>query len=148
MTEPPIFSDLTSFRTWADGMDEAFGAFQRGLPAETRIALDFSVHSLDALEAWLLGRFVDYRELLLAENRVAYDGSARYFGEVLRRSVDGEWAPCLEDERSASFGHPTIEGYPRRTARIMPHFCITATIDRRRGTYLSSIVERTLETLG
>ena|SRR5579862_4622119 len=143
MTDNPLFQDQESFMAWMSKMEMAIGKLLALVGRDVAARLDFQVDSLDVLEAWMLGTFSDYRELLSDENVAAYDGAARYFGEVLRRTVEGEWILCLEDERSSNYGYPAIDNYPGRGARIVPHFCVTATIDRRRGNYLSSIVRST-----
>jgi hypothetical protein len=110
--------------------------------------LDFEVDSLDVLEAWLLRTFSDYREMLLDENVAAYDGAARYYGEVIRRTIGGEWVARFDDKRSYDYGYPVIDNYPGRTIPFDPHFTITAAIDRRLGNYLSSIVKRAQQRKG
>jgi hypothetical protein len=141
MIDPPLFEERDSFLAWLYGMESAFDQLLALTGPEVSSRLNFEVSSLDVLESWLLTRIVDYRELLSRENAALYDVSARYFGEVLRRAVGGDWVPCLEAPRSSNYGYPAID-YAGRGVRIVPHFCITATIDRKMGNYLSSIVRR------
>jgi hypothetical protein len=142
MSKDPLFQDRASFLAWMSEMEAVTNQLFTLVGPAVAARLTFTVDSLDVLEAWLLHTFLNYHELLSPENAAAYDGAARYYGEVLRRAVGGEWVPCLESKRSSNYGYPTVDNYPGRGARIMPHFCITATIDRRQGNYLSSIVKR------
>lgn len=145
MSKAQIFPDKPSFLRWVSETENGIATLLDLVDPGTAADLDFELNSLDTLEAWLLRSFSDYRDLLLEENFGAYDGAARYFGEVLRRAVEGEWVACLEDLRSSNFGYPSIDNYSNRGARIMPHFCITAAIDRKLGNYLSSIASREIQ---
>src|SRR5262249_5598828 len=133
----PLLRDEPSFQAWMDGMKIAISKLCALVGPEVASRLNFEVDSLDVLEAWLLRTFFDYQDLLLVENATAYDGAARYFGEVLRRTVGGEWTISLENKRWFNYGYPGID----RAPHSIPHYCITATIDRQQGDYLSSIVK-------
>jgi hypothetical protein len=145
MSRIPLCPDQASFLSWMSQMEMAIAKLFVLVGPEVASRLNYEVESLHALEAWLLQSYSDYRDLLSKENAPVYDGAARYFGEVLRRAVGGEWIVFLNSKRSSSFGYPAIDNYPGRGVLITPHTCITAAIDRQKGHYLLSIVKNAQE---
>lgn len=128
------------FQYWLAHMDDALDAFIAGLPEPTRSLMDATPESLDALEALLLSRYVDVASAKRVSEATFIDGAARYVGEVLRKASGGNWAIELKDTRFVFFGLPILKGGTIGRMPECPLTMVTASLDRRIGTYLSSIV--------
>ena len=122
------------FRVWMDGMDILLDEFMADLPAEIAAKLDYSIESLDVLEAWLLDTYPSYEALRDDPDIAAWDAATRYLGQVLVKHVDGEWLP--DPERGAPM--VMVGGGPWHE----PMLCISAAIHRREGNGLRTLVEK------
>jgi hypothetical protein len=135
------------FEYWLFEMDDALEQFVEGVAEPTRSRLDFSVTSLDALEAWTLERYTSPEELMKPEAKQVLDGLARYIGETFRKQIGGHWRIRLDDEKYAFFGLPELTGFSERQTPVCPHSLATAMTDRRNGNYLRTILENTKKRL-
>lgn len=136
-----------NFEEWLFEMDDALEQFVEGIAEPTRSQLDFSMASLDALEAWVLERYGSPEELMKPEAKQVLDGLARYIGETFRKQIGGRWQIRLDDPKYAFFGLPELTGFSERPTPICPHSLATAMTDRRNGTYLRTILENTKKRL-
>lgn len=135
-------SSQDDFELWVFKMEDALNEFFVQLPDDVRRGLDFSPASLDVLETWLLERYPSPRSLLATSEKYTLDGAARYIGETLRKNVGGHWTIDLDNPKNAFFGLPILTGY-----RIpdSPHSLATASMDRRTGSYLRTVLENKLK---
>jgi len=126
------------FRQWLDYMDDALGEWYSWLPEHVRDKLDFSIESLDALEAWLLDRYPSFDAAMAESESLIFDGAARYIGETFRKMFGGHWE---EDPKKYVYhGIPYITGFSiRGLMSPCPITMATASVDRRRGDFISSI---------
>jgi hypothetical protein len=130
-----------SFEAWRDTMDVSLESFLSELPPDVAEQLDGSEESLDVLEAWLLDRYGEPKDMRPRDERFRVDGAARYFGEVLRKALGGRWDIELDKPRSAFAGVPIIrDAGPPGGPPVAPMFAVSAATDRRTGTFLSGMV--------
>jgi hypothetical protein len=132
---------LSQFQAWLGYMDSALASFKLELPVELRSKLDYSVASLDALEEWLLQRYTSISDIKAKSESLFLDGSARYVGEVFRGVTRSEWSIQLDDPKRVYFGLPVLLGGKLGPAADCPITLVTASLNRRSGTYLSGIVK-------
>ncbi len=100
--------------------------------------------SLDALEAFLLARYGAPGDVYQLTERGVLDAAGRHIGLVMLFKVDGaKWGIDLENENNAYYRLPIIK-LPDG-AEECPLTLATASIDRRTGTYLRTVVENYAE---
>lgn len=128
------------FQAWLAAMDDELDRLAASLAPEG-VTADGSVGSLDAVEAWLLGRFATVDEGRVRENRVWLDRAARYVGETFTKHIPGRWRLC-QDPESVYFGLPVVED---RVGEHSPLSLVMAALGRRRGDYLSGVLSRRIE---
>lgn len=105
-TAQEIDARRADFQTWLSAMDFALDEMLAEAPPELAAKLDFSVSSLDALEAYLKSRFGGVEELKADPHWL--DFAHRYFGEVLVRTTGRTWR-LSTDARTMNFGKPVID---------------------------------------
>jgi hypothetical protein len=127
------------FENWLAHMDDALDAFMRLLPAELRPALDYSPVSLDRLEAFLLERYPSVAAIK-ADPEPYLDGASRYAGEVFRRTLAGHWRISLDDPRYVYYGLPELTFRPEKDTPICPITLVGASLHRRTGVFLSTVL--------
>jgi len=128
------------FQYWLADMDDALERFVALLPQDDRIRFDFSVESLSILEEYLLGEFDSFDVNASQDRRLMLDGASRYLGETVRRLTGGRWWLELRDPEQANFGMPVLGGFANEVPPICPFFVVTASIDRRTGSHIQSVV--------
>ena len=128
------------FNAWLLEMADAIKVFLALLPADLRVQLDGSPSSLDKLEAWLLLRYPSLDAAKSDKEAPIIGGAARYFGESLRTVTASHWAIELDDERFAFRGLPILRGGKLGPRGDCPQSMVTASIVRRTGQYMSSIM--------
>jgi hypothetical protein len=132
--------DREGFEGWLIFIDITIKQFLDELPEEVAQRLDFTPGSLDALEAWLLSKYESPAAILQPSENWFLDRSAKYVGETIRRSAGGEWDINLDNPSVVFYGVPVIrrEG---SSYTDCPASLVTASLDRRQGTYIRKIVE-------
>lgn len=123
------------FEYWLFEMDDVLENFTKRFKKDN-LPLDYSVTSLNYVESLILSYFPDIEEIKKTEHKHFYDELARYVGETFRKNIGGTWKLDIERESSAYYGLPILD-YP---TPICPHRFVTATIDRKKGTFLSTIL--------
>lgn len=138
-----LYADSDQFQYWLMQMDEQLAAFLTEVPTRLREQLDGTEGSLDALEAWLLERYPSLEAARPASQARVLDGAARYIGEILRKRTGSRWSIRFDD--SFVFrGLPILIGGSAYTKMPeCPLTIISASLDRRTGKYLSSVVSKT-----
>ncbi|NEX92902.1 hypothetical protein G3573_08980 [Caulobacter sp. 17J65-9] len=120
-------------------MDGALARFLDGLPGELRAKLDFTPESFEALEGWALSRYASLAEARAPSEAATLDGASRYVGQVFRKSLGGRWFIDHRDPKNAFYGLPQLEGLKGQVAQICPLTLVTASLDRRTGTFISTV---------
>jgi hypothetical protein len=128
------------FQYWLAHMDDAIEAFLRTLPPALRKQLDGEPASLDKLEGWLLSRYPTVADTKPPTEARTLDGASRYVGEIFRRVTDSKWTTEDRDQKFAFYGLPILKGGKLSRMPACPLTMVTASIDRRTGQYLSTIV--------
>lgn len=136
------------FEYWLADMPDALERFFKGLSPDIRERLDFSLGTLETIEAWILTKYADTKQALLPEESRAVDGLARYIGESLRRNIGGKWSIRLDDPSYVYHGIPELTGFAERSTPVCPHTLVTATADRRTGKYLTGIAGNLVKRYG
>ena len=124
------------FEYWLAHMNDALEEFLSEMPS----ALDYSVDSLEALEACLLKEFPSVEGAKTQENSQRLDGYSRYLGEVIRKSIGGIWSISYDDPKNAFYGRPQISEGKGQQSQICPQAYVTTAIARRRGSFLRTLV--------
>ena len=126
------------FRAWLDYMADGLREFFECLPAEVRTKLDYSVESLDVLEAWLLERYPSSDAAIQQSETLIIDGAARYVGETFCKILGGHW--WVDVKHDTFLGLPQITGFRPGPDSLCPLSYVTASTNRRRGDFISSIL--------
>lgn len=127
------------FQQWVFDMDDALDAFRQRFPADQRARLDFSPESLDVVEKWILDRYPSTAAMLADGEAETVDQLARYIGETFRKTLGGSWR-MRQDDPDYVFHNLPIVVFGGKVGEDSPHSLATATADRRKGTYLSTIL--------
>ncbi|MBV7435034.1 hypothetical protein KRX19_08360 [Cardiobacteriaceae bacterium TAE3-ERU3] len=136
------------FQYWLMDMPDAKERMMDRLPAEVKNRLDYSIESLDILEAYLLSQYASIDEID-QEPPDIINGYAIYVGETFRKVAKSltkieptKWTIELDDTDNAYYNIPII----RLGAYIKcPITLVTSSLDRRRGNYISNILKNFLE---
>lgn len=128
---------MDDFDSWLGHMYYALQDFQARLPEEISTQLDYSVTSLDILEAWLLDVYPSMETALEPSQSLIIDGIARYIGETFRRNFGGQWTIELSDPKQRYAGLPILTGL--KLGPLCPSTMVTSALDRRKGDYISTI---------
>jgi hypothetical protein len=132
--------DTELFQYWLAHMDDALDAFVASAPEPIRRQLDDSQTSLDALEAWLLSRYASIAEAKEPSEAQFIDGAARYVGEIFRVRTGSRRMLENRDPKFVFFGRPVLHGGAVGRMTECPLSLVTASLDRRTGRYLSTIL--------
>lgn len=124
------------FQTWLANDLEVRDELAAMIGAE----LGTDEQSLDTLEAFLLARYRKPADALRLDQRAVLDAAARHIGLVMLLNIDGaEWGIDLDDKKNAYYRLPII-----RIAdgpEECPLALATASLDRRKGHYIRTVVE-------
>ena len=108
------------------------------LPKEIRAHLDYSLDSLDVIEAYIVSNYtVD--ELKDRRNKFARDLFVRYIGETFRKNVpELYWAFEAENEKDAYFGIPVLMTMAEGVPPMTPTLWVTELPGQKDGSFLRS----------
>ncbi len=132
------------FEYWRFHFEDVMQEFEAFVPEALAAKLDRSVESLDALEAWLLEKYDSPEAILTLDQRGVLDGASRYVGETYAAHIGGKWQIDVEDTDDAFYGLPVIAYLGGSDC---PLSLVTASLDRRTGTYLSNILRNKMRRL-
>jgi hypothetical protein len=139
MTESSTQRD--NFEIWLMDMDDAIDRLLDQVPSDVQAQLDFSPASLDVLEAWLLQRYPNLDALLAESEKDTLDGAARYVGQTFREKLGGRWDIVLDNPRDVNYRLPILTGFRGEYSAPSPVTLVTASTDRRSGTYLRTVLQ-------
>lgn len=129
-----------SFETWHASLYVYLDQLRAAVPDPAK--LDFSVESLDTIEAWLLKKYPTLDDAR-ADMSGGVNDAGVYIGEVIRKNAGrGKWQ-LDEKEDSVFFGFPLLVDF-RQNGSCSPVSLASASTDRRRGDYLRSVVSHLL----
>ena len=132
------------FQEWIFYISDKMDYFTEEFAKEQGLILDYSMESLDGLEAWILDHFDEAKELI-AEGQLL-DYLTIYIGETFRKYIGGKWFIDLENKKNAYFSMPVLtdpsyKGVVYKT----PMTYATACISRKKGNYISTILKNNME---
>ena len=117
-------------RPWRDGSEK----------------LDYSETSLDFI-GQLLQNYSS-ENFLSEENKILLDRLARYVGSTFRRNFpNAYWDIELDDKKDVFFTLPVVKVKDAQLAPFSPHTLVTTLLARKRGNFLSTILENSKKTL-
>jgi hypothetical protein len=137
------------FDYWIFYLCDVLEDFLDFLPLEVSEKLDFSVESLDVIENWILDRYSTLDAILSFDQSSILNALRIYIGETFRKIVGGHWDIELEDSDFVFFQEPVItnfDTYELKTS-VSPCSLVTASVDRRTGHYLRTVIGNHLELL-
>jgi hypothetical protein len=132
-------SSVDNFQSWLAHMDDALNEWVLKLPQQVQNKLDSTADSLVPLEELLLKRYESVAASRPPVEGSFLDGAARYVGEICRLRTGAKWAFQSRDPKDAYFNLPVIMGGSLGQSPICPLSCVTASLDRRTGRYLSDL---------
>jgi hypothetical protein len=131
------------FEGWLAHMGDFLEEFRASYPAETAAKLDYSLESLEAIEALVLTEFPTYEATLPASAAQRLNLFAIYVGETLRKQAGGKWDIPLDDPDYVWFNLPVISGCgPHGNGEACPLTLVTTSAHRRTGSFLRRAVEK------
>ena len=133
------------FHEWLLEMDQAMERLKQSVPAELAARLDHSPASLDALEAFVLATYPTVEAITADEAGPMLDGMTRYVGQIFRAHCGGVWLIGYKNKRMLFHGMPQLVGMRGQTVPMSPRSVITASVDRRTGTFISGVFQRNLQ---
>ncbi|WP_103069649.1 hypothetical protein [Aquimarina sediminis] len=133
------------FEQWLFYMDDILEKFILNFKDQSRETLDYSVDSLDILENWMLNSFEDHKELMVEGNKILRDQISRYIGETFRKNLECKWDIKFEDPKFAFYGLPILVEKDSGNTIICPHALSTTTIARKRGDFLSKLLNNNMK---
>ena len=138
MTPDEKYAD---FQDWLKFMPDAIEEWKAELPEDLAKDLDFSLASLDRLEAWLIGEFPDVDMAFGGDHISITDGAARYVGETFRRNFGGRWDMEVHDETDITYGMPHMLGFAEPGPPVVPLMVVYNAVERRTGKYFAFIAD-------
>ena len=122
-------------------MQDAISAYRRTLPKSLADKLDFSPDSLGVMEAHILETYANVNEAKAPTEAARVDAMARYVGEVFRKHFGGKWKIDYSDKKNAFYGRPQIAGMKSQEVQFCPLALVTASTQRRTGTFFRNIFD-------
>lgn len=133
------------FEYWLTDMSESIERSLNSMPPDVSGKMDYTPESLDILEKHIIEIF-DSPKCALEESEADFvDGIARYVGQVFRKCLGGKWDIELDDPSNVFFNVPQLVGMKNQDTQISPLTLVTASLDRRRGNYIRTVLEAHLE---
>lgn len=66
---------------------------------------------------------------------------ARYVGQVFRKKLGGKWTIDYSDKKNAFYGLPQLVGMNGQRTQICPLTLVTASTDRRTGSFIRMVFD-------
>lgn len=146
----PTLSELwrkeIAFKCWLKDIPNILDGFISRMPKEVADKLDFSMESLSIVEKRLLDSYQTIEQIMFEEPFYILDGYAVYVGETFRKIIASHdphicWQLVLEED-NVYYSLPILDGF---NIIACPLSMVTASLDRRTGVYISSILNSVLE---
>ena len=132
------------FQEWIFQIEFKMDYFTSEFAQEQNLTLDYSMQSLDDLEAWLLTHYDNHH--ILMEDKKLLDYLTVYIGETFRKHLGGKWFIDLKNKKNAYYSMPVLtDPSYRGEVYIASMTFATACISRKDGQYISRILEYNIE---
>lgn len=128
------------FDWWITCIPDKIIALKKNLPEEISIRLDCSIQSLDVLEKFLLDNFsIDD----LQRDKELWDRCASYVARTYKKNIaNSEWYIELDDDKNVFYNKPSLRVVDK--FNFVPHSYVTAALDRKQGNFISTIINKHL----
>lgn len=132
-----------NFKEWIFLIGEKMDLFTGDFARENNLNLDYSIHSLDEIEKWIITTYPTINQLK-ADHKML-DLLTIYIGETFRKHLGGKWYMNTEDQENVYYMMPTLTS-PEYSGEVYksPRTFATASIPRKKGNYMSSILRNCL----
>ena len=133
-----------NFQEWIFQIEFKMDYFTKDFAQEQNLILDYSMQSLDDLEAWILAHYENHHVLI--EDRKLLDYLTVYIGETFRKHLGGKWFIDLKNKKNAYYYMPVLtDPSYRGEVYIAPMTFATDCISRKDGQYISRILKYNLQ---
>ena len=133
--------EFDQFQAWLMEMDDAIATYRRSLPKSLADKLDFSPDSLGVMEAHVLATYENVSQAKASTEAKRLDAMARYVGETFRKHFGGKWKIDYSDKKNAFYGLPQLAGMKSQDVQFCPLTLVTASTQRRTGTFFRKIFD-------
>lgn len=132
-----------NFQEWIFIIGEKMDSFTEDFAQENNLNLDYSIKSLDELEGWILKTYSDEEQLI--QDYTILDLLTIYIGETFRKHIGGKWFMDTDNEKNAFYMMPVLTSPDFKGVKYKsPMTFVTASIDRRNGNYISTILKNNM----
>ena len=132
------------FQEWIFQIGFKMDYFTKEFAEKEGLNLNYSMQSLDNLEAWILTHYDDHHALIA--DRKMLDYLTVYIGETFRKHLGGKWYIDLKNKKNAYYSMPVLtDPSYRGVVYKAPLTYATACISRKDGQYISRILKNNLE---
>ncbi|ARS42231.1 hypothetical protein CA265_22250 [Sphingobacteriaceae bacterium GW460-11-11-14-LB5] len=146
MSEQRLKLTRDDFEEWLFSLPDKQQEFKTLFFDKTGVKLDYSIEALDDIEAWLLNSFEKKEDLLKEDNKHLLDLIVSYVGGIFRENLNAKWDIDLENEKNAYYRLPIITN-DQMSVPVSPHTLITASIGRKKGNFISTVLKNTIKNL-
>lgn len=131
------------FQVWIISIDDKMDFFTGEFAQKNNLVLDFSIGSLDQIEKWILVHYDTPKSLV--DDHKMLDLLTAYIGETFRKHIGGTWFMDLKDKENAFYHMPVLTSEKYSGVKYKsPRTFATASIDRKKGNYISTILKNNL----
>jgi len=135
-----------NFQDWIFYISDKMDYFITEFAKENHLKLDYSIESLDEIEKWLLDNFDTINAI--KENPEILDLLTIYIGETFRKHISGKWFMDLENKDNAYYHMPVLTNPEYKGTKYKsPLTYATACIDRKKGSYISTILQNNIKSM-
>lgn len=146
-SDSEIASRREKFEYWIINIDDYLDDFLSQFDTSTRKKLDFSLSSLYVLENWILDKYPGIEELKKDSEAQNLTKIGQYIRETFRNNISSlKWRIQLEEPQGLFYGLPIlVDSNCSNTIPICPLTLGTASISRRTGKYIATVLENLIE---
>lgn len=131
------------FQVWIISVDDKMDFFTGEFAKKNNLVLDYSMGSLDQIENWILQHYDTPKSLV--DDHKTLDLLTVYIGETFRKFIGGTWFMDLANKENAFYHMPVLTSEKYSGVKYKsPRTFATASIDRKKGNYISTILKNNL----
>lgn len=135
-----------NFQDWIFHIDTKMDSFTNEFAKENNLTLNYSIKSLDELENWMIANYKNPDEII--SDKIKLDLLTIYIGETFRKHIGGRWYMDLENKENAYYHMPVLTDEKYKGVKYKsPLTFTTASIDRKKGNYISTILKNNMKNM-
>ena len=135
------------FQEWIFCISDKMDYLTNEFAEEHKLSLDLSIKSLDELEEWIIDNFSTIDDL--RNNQKILDLLTVYIGQTFQKHIGGKWYMDLENKDNAYYHMPILTNPDYKGVKHKsPRTYAIASVDRRRGNHISTILKNCMEDMG